>query len=139
MISPRDGAGRLNKATILLADDDLAFRQALQSYLQTEFTIVGSVGDGQALLEAANRLRPDVIIADVVLPIVDGLHAARRIKATHPEARIIFLSVYEEPAFVAEAEKSGALGYVLKRNASSDLIPVIHRVFDGDHFVSDAA
>lgn len=129
----------MKKPSILLADDDRNFREALQEFLQPEFDIVGSVGDGEALLEAAKALNPDIIIADIAMPLLDGLHAVRRLKATQPHARVIFLTVHEDPAFVTEAEKSGAVGYVLKRSASSELVPLIRRALAGNGSFRSAA
>lgn len=126
----------MSKPTILLADDDAALLQTVQKLLQPEFIVVASVGDGEALLEAAQAHRPDLIIADITMPLLNGLQAARRLKETQPDARILFLTVHEDHAFVAAAKKIGALGYVIKRCAASRLIPAIHRVLQGDSFVS---
>jgi DNA-binding NarL/FixJ family response regulator len=124
---------------VLLADDDAAFQEALRKFLEPHFQIVASVGDGKALVEAAQALTPDVIIADISMPVLNGLQAVRRLKAVQPNARILFLTVHEEPAFVTEAEKSGALGYVLKRCAPSDLIPAIRKVLQGSSFICPSA
>ena len=129
----------MTKSSILLADDDGTFREALQKFLEPTFRIVASVGNGQELVEAAQALAPDVIIADVSMPLLDGLHAVRRIRVNQPDARVVFLTVHEEPAFLLEAEKSGAVGYVLKRCAASDLIPAIRAVLQGSLFIRSPA
>lgn len=113
----------------------MAFREALEHILEPEFRIVASVGDGKALIEAAQASSPDVIIADISMPVLNGIQAVRRLKAAQPNARVIFLTVHEEAAFVAEAKKSGARGFVLKRCAASDLIPAIREVLRGSPFV----
>jgi DNA-binding NarL/FixJ family response regulator len=117
----------------------VAFREALQEFLEPEFSIVGSVGDGQALVEAAHALAPDVIITDISMPVLNGLQAVRRLKTAQLDALVIFLTVHEEPAFVMEAGKNGARGYVLKRCAPSDLIPAILEVLQGRPFVCSSA
>jgi CheY-like chemotaxis protein len=123
------------RPSILLADDDKAFRDALQKFLEPEFRIVASVGDGQALIEAAQALAPNVIIADISMPVLNGIQATRRLMVHRPSARVIFLTVHEEPAFVAEAKRSGARGYLLKRRAPDYLIPSIREVLQDGAFV----
>jgi len=124
------------KPKILLADDDVDLLQALQTLLGSEFEIMASVGDGYALIEAAAAHEPDVIVADISMPLLSGLRAARQLKKNQPNIRVVFLTVHEEPAFVAEAKKLGASGYVVKRFADSDLIPAIHKVLQGGSFIS---
>ena len=119
----------------MLADDDAALREGVQKLLEPEFEILASVGDGQSLIEAAQTLTPDLIISDISMPLLNGLQATRRLIALQPKARVIFLTVHEEAAFVAEANKSGALGYVVKRCAASHLIPAIREVLQGRSFV----
>ena len=125
----------MEKPKILLADDDAALRESVQKLLESEFLIAATVGDGQALLEAAQALTPDLIIADISMPLLDGFQAIRRLKTIQPNARIVFLTIHEEAPFVAEARKIGAVGYVLKRCAPSDLIPAIREVLEGGAFV----
>lgn len=110
----------------------------VQRLLENEFRIVGTAPDGQALLAAAETLAPDVIIADISMPIVNGFQAARRLKADSPSLRIIFLTVHEGIDVVAEALAIGVDGYVIKRSASQDLIPAIRAVLEGNSYVSSA-
>jgi DNA-binding NarL/FixJ family response regulator len=117
--------------SVLLADDDAVFRAAVQKFLEPQCEVVASVGDGQAALEVAQRLAPDVAILDISMPILNGIHTARRLKSVLPDLRIIFLSVHEDPAFILEAGKVGAAGYVVKRHASTDLVPAIAKVLEG--------
>lgn len=124
----------LTKPSILLADDDVAYRNALQKFLEPQFEITASVGDGPALVEAAQRLSPDVIIADISMPVLNGLQAIRRLKLAQPDTRVIILTIHEEPTFAAQAKTSGVLGYVLKRLAGHDLIPAIRAVLQGKPF-----
>ena len=126
----------MRKPRILLADDDGDFLQALQTLLGSECEIVASVGDGCALMEAAGVHEPDVIVTDISMPLLSGLRAARQLRRDQPNIPIIFLTIREEPAFVAEAQKLGASGYVVKRSAASDLMPAIRTVLQGGSFIS---
>lgn len=120
----------------MLVDDDAAFLEKLEKLLQPQFEVVASVGDGQALLEAAHAHQPDLIITDITMPLLDGLEAARRLKAAQPDAKILFLTMHENPALVAAAKNIGVLGYVIKRCAPSRLISSIRAVLQGQPFVS---
>lgn len=121
-----------------MADDDGDYLQALLTLLASEFEIVASVGDGYALIEAAMVHDPDVIVTDISMPRLSGLRAARRLRMGRPNTPIVFLTVREHPAFLAEAQKLGVLGYVVKRSASSDLVPAIRTVLQGRSFISSA-
>lgn len=126
------------KTSILLADDDENFRECLQKFLEPEFRVVASVGDGQALIETAHSLVPDLIITDISMPGLNGVQAIRRLKPVAPRPRVIFLTIQEDHAFLVEARKLNVLGYVLKRCALSDLIPAIREALQGKPFVSPA-
>jgi DNA-binding NarL/FixJ family response regulator len=126
----------MGKPKILLAEDDGDFLQALQTLLASEFEIVASVGDGYALIKAAAVHKPDLIVTDISMPLLSGLHAARQLRRDQPSIPIIFLTIREEPAFVAEAQKLGVSGYVVKRSAASDLMPAIRTVLLGGSFIS---
>ena len=113
----------------------MLFRGTLQKFLEPHYTIAGSVGDGLALLEAARALDPDVIIADISMPVLNGIQAVRQLMSAQPDARVIFVTVHEEPAFVMEGQRSGALGYLLKRDVANQLIPAIREVLQGNPFI----
>jgi DNA-binding NarL/FixJ family response regulator len=130
---------RVIKPTILLADDDPALLQNLQRLLESDFEVVASVHNGLELLEAAKALVPDLIVTDISMPCLNGIRAARQLRLDQPTARIIFLTVHDEPAFLAEAGRIGVLGYVVKQSADSDLIPAIREVLQGRSFVSPSA
>lgn len=104
--------------------------------LEPEFQVVGTAPDGQALLAAAERLKPDLILADISMPVLNGFEAARRLQSSSPATRIIFLTVQEEPTIVTEALGIGVNGYVIKRSAAQDLIVAIREVLQGGSFVS---
>ena len=129
----------VKKNTILLADDDRDLLESLQKLLESEFNVVACVTDGFKLIEAAKLLAPDLIVTDISMEGLSGIRAARRLKSEQPNVRIIFLTVHDESAFVAEAHKVGALGYVIKQSADSDLIPAIRAALQGRSFVSSAA
>ena len=126
----------MGKPRILLADDDGEFLQALQTLLGSECEIVASVGDGYALIEAAAVHEPDVIVTDISMPLLSGLRAARQLIRDRPSIPLVFLSVREDPAFVAEALRLGGSGYVVKRSAASDLMLAIRTVLQGGSFIS---
>ena len=128
----------MERPTILLADDESAVLDRVRRLLESEFRVVETVSDGQALLAAADRLKPDVILADISMPVLSGFEAARRLKVLSTSTRIIFLTVHEEPAVVTEALEIGVNGYVIKRAAAQDLIAAIREVLEGRCFVSPA-
>ena len=93
--------------------------------------MVGAVGDGRALIEAASELRPDIVVLDVSMPLLNGLDAGRQLKRLMPEVKLIFLTVSEDPDLAAEAFRAGASGYLLKNSAASELLKAIQEVFEG--------
>jgi DNA-binding NarL/FixJ family response regulator len=121
------------KPRILLADDHLMFLAGLQKLLERDFDVVGTAEDGRALLKAAAALRPDVIVADVSMPLLDGFGAARQIAAILPETKIVFLSMHSDSLFAAEALNAGGAAYVLKRDTPEHLIAAIHKVLSRKH------
>ena len=123
---------------ILLADDEPTVLEGVRRLLESEFLVIGTAQDGPSLLAAAESLKPDVIIADISMPVLNGFEAARRLKAACRDTRIIFLTVHEEPVVVSEALGIGVDGYVIKRSAALDLIPAIRHVLQGRSYVSPA-
>jgi len=126
----------MTKPRILLADDHTLFVEALQKVLEPEFTLVGSVGDGRALLDAAPRLAPDVILLDLSMPLLNGIDAAQLLRRLVPEVKIVFLSMHGDPTYVTEAFRAGASGYVLKRASAAELIQAIWAALHGQIYVS---
>ena len=104
--------------------------------LEPEFEVVGAVTDGQALLEAAADLKPDVLVLDIAMPILSGLEAARELQRLQSPAKIVFLTVHEESEFVRESFASGASGYVFKPRLANDLTTAIHEALAGRSFIS---
>ena len=124
----------MSRPKLLLADDHKMFAQGLESLLQDECELLATVEDGQALVDAAVLLEPDIIIADISMPILNGFDAVRRLKKKGVSARIIFLTMHADNALVAEAIRCGASGYVLKQSAGEELLWAIRQVFEGGTF-----
>jgi DNA-binding NarL/FixJ family response regulator len=122
----------MSRARVLLAEDHAEVAELLHGILAAEFEVVATVGDGPALLAAAERLRPDVIVSDVAMPGLDGIAAARAILRGDPDARIVFVSVHDEPVLMRRGLAAGALGYVLKRDAGEELVPAIRAALRGE-------
>jgi DNA-binding NarL/FixJ family response regulator len=121
---------------ILVADDHVLIVSGIRSLLQDRCEMLGHVSDGRALVETALRLRPDLIILDISMPLLSGLDAARQIKAVWPECRLLFLSVHSSVAHLHEALQAGASGYVLKSSAAEELWTAVRRVLAGQLYVA---
>src|SRR5262249_27724081 len=115
----------MGRPQVLLADDHTLFLDAVEKLLEDHCDVVGRAADGQRLLAEVARLKPDVIVLDMAMPLLNGLEVARRLKETTPETRIIFLTMNEDPDVAAEAFRAGASAYVLKRSAASELLAAI--------------
>lgn len=124
--------------TILLADDHTIVRQGLRSLLETatEFQVLGEAADGQEALRLAASLHPDVLLADIMMPRLNGLEVARQVRSVSPATRVIILSMYDTEAYVAEALQAGVAGFVLKKSTSSELIEAIRQVLAGRVYLS---
>jgi DNA-binding NarL/FixJ family response regulator len=120
---------------ILLADDHPAVLKATNALLKADFDIVGNATDGPTLVSEVLRLRPDVIVADITLPILSGIDAARRLRESIPSAKIVFLTVHSEQQFVEACMAEGALGYVLKSHMKAHLIPAIQAALVGQSYI----
>ena len=125
-----------NVPRVLLADDHQIILDTESQILASEFDVVGTVRNGAAIVPAAAELDPDVITLDITMPEVDGFEVARRLKASGSRAKIVFLTVHEDPDFVREALNVGALGYVIKATMASDLLRSLHAVLKGQPFIS---
>ncbi len=126
----------MSRPRVLLADDHTLLLEALQKLLVDDCDIVGAVSDGRALLTEAGRLRPDVVVVDVAMPLLNGIDAARQLKELLPDTRIIFLTMNEDPDLAAEAFRAGASGYLLKRSAASELQTAIREVMKRRSYVT---
>ena len=124
------------KARVLLADDHRLLLEAFEKLLQPDFDVVGAVGDGHALLAAAQELKPDVIVLDIAMPQMNGMVAAKRLREMMPEVKLIFLTVNEDADFASEAMGIGASGYLLKSSAASELFQAIEAALEGRSYVT---
>jgi DNA-binding NarL/FixJ family response regulator len=125
--------GRLR---ILLADDHSAMQNRVKSLLEPDFEVVGTVDNGQALVAAAKELKPDVLIVDISMPVLNGIDAVRQIVSSGTKAKIIFLTVHEDPDMVPLCFDAGAKGFVVKSRVASDLIAAVRLAMSNRTFVS---
>ena len=117
----------MKRPRVLLADDHRLIAEGLKSLLSTDFDVVGVVEDGRALVEAAKKFRPDVIVADISMPHLNGIDALLRMKKDDKSVRVVFLTMHPEVAYARRALDAGALGYVLKHSAPAELtLSLIH-------------
>jgi len=121
---------------VLLADDHALLLGALENLLSAECDVVGQVSDGRALLEAAETLKPDVIVLDISMPVLNGLEAGRQIKRSLRSIKLIFVTMNEDPDLAAEAFRAGASGYLLKRSAATELLTAIRQVMEGRSYIT---
>ena len=120
---------------VLLADDHEMVLQRVQSTLQN-YQVVGTAHNGRDLVSHAIRLKPDVIILDITMPLLNGIDAAHEIREGGSTSKFVFLTVHEEPAFLHACFAEGALGYVTKSHLGTDLIPAINAALSGHSFIS---
>ena len=126
----------MGRPRVLLADDHSLVLGAFEKLLSGECDIVGQVADGRALIDAAEKLKPDVIVLDIGMPLLNGLEAGRQIKRRLPEVKLVFLTMHEDADLAADAFRSGASAYLLKRSAASELVTAIREVMQGRSYVT---
>jgi DNA-binding NarL/FixJ family response regulator len=127
------------QTTVLVADDHAIVKEGIVSLLKEhDFDVVGAVSDGFALVEAAGRLRPDVIVADISMPKLSGLEALARITAQQLPCRVIMLTMHNDADLAARAVKAGAAGFLLKESAADELIAAIRQVMQGRLYLTPA-
>src|SRR5580765_3861992 len=126
----------MQRPRVLLADDHALLLGAFEKLLTPECEIVGQVSDGRALVAAASKLRPDIVILDIGMPLLNGLEAGRQIKQTLRDVRLVFLTMNEDPDLAAEAFRAGASAYLLKRSAASELMAAIREVMQGRSYIT---
>jgi len=129
----------LIRPRVLLADDHPALLEATTALLMPVFEVVGTAVDGASLVSEALRLCPDVIVADITMPILSGIEAAHRLQEVALSARFVFLTIHSEEQFVEACMAEGALGYVVKSHMKVHLIPAIQAALAGESYISPLA
>lgn len=126
----------MSKPRVLLADDHALVLEGFRKLLEEHCQVVGSVEDGRALLDAAERLQPDIVVLDISMPKLNGLDAARRLRKMIPQPRLIFVTVHADQDYVTQAFKAGASAYLLKRSAGSELLQAIDAVKNDNYYIT---
>jgi DNA-binding NarL/FixJ family response regulator len=127
-----------NRSRILIADDHNLMAELCQRLLEPEFDVVGVVNDGRALVRAACELKPDVVVLDIAMPILNGLDAGRQLKKMFPAVKLVYLTMNSDVALAAEAFRRGASGYLLKTCAAADLVRAVRDVLRSRTYLSPA-
>jgi len=130
----------MNKLKILIADDHALVRMGISALLSTQkdLTVVGQARNGKEAVDEARRLRPDIVIMDLMMPVMDGIAATGEIRTTNPDAKILILTTFTTTDGIARALHNGANGAVFKSDANDELLTAIRAVADGEEFVSPA-
>jgi DNA-binding NarL/FixJ family response regulator len=126
----------LIRPRVLLADDHPALLEATTALLGHQFEVVGTATDGAKLVSEALRLRPDVIVADITMPVMSGIDAAHELRKRALSVKVVFLTVHSEEQFVEACLAEGALGYVVKSQMKTHLIPAIQAALVGASYIS---
>jgi DNA-binding NarL/FixJ family response regulator len=126
----------MSRSRILIADDHMMFAQGLIGLLEDEFELVGTVPDGQTLVEEAIRLKPDVILVDISMPVLNGFDAVRKLDPARTGTKVIFLTMHADVRLLAEALRCGGMGYVVKQSAGEELVFAIRQVLAGHQYIS---
>lgn len=126
----------MKRSRVLLADDHELILEGLRRILEPHHEVVGTVSDGRSLVDAAVRLKPDLIILDVTLSRLSGIEAARQIRKVLPRARLLFLTLHANPAYLREALNAGAAGYVLKSSTREEILGAVSAALAGQTYIS---
>jgi DNA-binding NarL/FixJ family response regulator len=126
----------MSRPRVLLADDHPILSEGVRGLLEPEFELVGVVADGRALVAAATKLRPDVIVADVTMPGLNGIEAAEQLRREGVTARVVFLTMHRDVAYARRAMEAGAAGFVLKHSAPAELVTAVREALAGRTYVT---
>jgi DNA-binding NarL/FixJ family response regulator len=126
----------MNRPRILIADDHQILAEGVRSLLEPEFEVVGVVADGRELLSAAKKLKPDVIVADVTMPALNGIEAAAQLRDAGITAKVVMLTMHRDVAYARRALEAGASGFVLKHSVSSELVTAIREALRGQTYIT---
>src|SRR5260370_2227855 len=130
------GGALIKRNSILLADDHALILAGIRGLLNGNYDVVVQVGDGRSLVDAALRLKPDLIILDISMPLLNGIEAARHIKKAWPEAKLLFLTMHASPAYLKEAMDAGGMGYIVKSSANEELRTALHKPLRGQVYIT---
>jgi len=126
----------MQRPRIILADDHTLLLDALKNLMEPEFEVVGTFNDGQALVEAAQELNPNVVVLDISMPTMNGLNAGQRLKQMMPLVKLVYLTMNHDPDVAGEAFRLGASAFVLKNSAATELLEAIRKVVRGGYYVT---
>jgi len=126
----------MKKPTVILADDHTLVLEGFRRLLETHCELLATVGDGQALLQAVARHRPDIVILDISMPVMNGIEAARALKSKYPALKLVFVTMHADPAYIRAAFQTGASGYILKQSLGDELPQALHTVLQGQIYVT---
>ena len=127
----------MNRTRVVLADDHPLVLARIEQLLTPEFDVVGTAADGQSAVETTTSLGPDILILDISMPVLSGIQAATRVAATDSRTHVIFLTIHEDADMLAQCMATKAIGYVIKSQMASDLVPAINAALAGHSFISD--
>jgi DNA-binding NarL/FixJ family response regulator len=128
----------VSRPRVLLADDHRVVSEGLKRLLADDFELGEMVEDGRALVAAARKLRPDVIVADITMPHLNGIDALVHLKKDNPRVKVVFLTMHQDPAYARRALEAGAVGFVLKHSAPAELVMAIQAALKGQTFITPA-
>ena len=128
----------MSRPRVLLADDHRIVVEGLKHLLADDFELAGVVEDGRALIAAAKKLQPDVIVADISMPHLNGIEALAQLKKDNARVRVVFLTMHQDPAYARRALEAGAAGFVVKHSAPAELVLAVHAALKGQTFITPA-
>ena len=126
----------MSKPQVLIADDHRILAEGVRGLLESEFEVVGVVDDGRELVVAAKKLQPDVIVADISMPSLNGIEAAAQLRNSGVTSKVVFLTQHREVAYARRAIDAGASGYVLKHSVATELVTAIHEALRGQTYIT---
>jgi DNA-binding NarL/FixJ family response regulator len=132
----REQEAKLKRARVLLGDDHTIILEGVRRILEPHFEVVGAVADGRALIAAVEELHPDVVVADISMPLLNGIEVARQLQKSQSGAKIIFLTMHPDATYATEAFRAGASGYVLKSSAAGELVTAIQEALRGRTYIT---
>lgn len=136
MLAKLEQEANLKRARVLLGDDHTIILEGVRRILEPHFEVVGGVADGRALIAAVAELHPDVVVADISMPLLNGIEAARQLQKSQSPPKIIFLTMHPDATYATEAFRAGASGYVLKSSAAEELVRAVQEALRGRVYVT---